>query len=238
MNTEKNAKNYANNTSAEKGDRFGLWVGLGAAALTALGVIGLAIYTDYQENQKTESASGVAVVSEQAPSSIPVNETQAASIAANTSNIQSQGMTAPSDVGDDDTVQIIVASQVVSAPSASAVAASSTAKAILAADSVQQEQSKVVVDGDIVRFYFATGKADVTANTLESLKGIVNGVKAGKKAVILTYSNVESNENLARDRALAVRSVLLAAGIPDGSIQVSNPTAETNDSRRVEVVLR
>ena len=226
MNTEKNAKNYANNTPAEKGDRFGLWVGLGAAALTALGVIGLAIYTDYQENQKTESASGVAVVSEQAPSSIPVNETQAASIAANTSNIQSQGMTAPSDVGD------------VSAPSASAVAASSTAKAILAADGVQQEQSKVVVDGDIVRFYFATGKADVTANTLESLKGIVNGVKAGKKAVILTYSNVESNENLARDRALAVRSVLLAAGIPDGSIQVSNPTAETNDSRRVEVVLR
>ena len=63
-------------------------------------------------------------------------------------------------------------------------------------------------------------------------------MKAGKKAVILTYSNVESNENLARDRALAVRSVLLAAGIPDGSIQVSNPTAETNDSRRVEVVLR
>ena len=221
MNTEKNAKNYANNTPAEKGDRFGLWVGLGAAALTALGVIGLAIYTDYQENQKTESASGVAVVSEQAPSSIPVNETQAASIAANTSNIQSQGMTAPSDVGDDDTV-----------------AASSTAKAILAADGVQQEQSKVEVDGDVVRFYFATGKADVTANTLESLKGIVNGVKAGKKAVILTYSNVESNENLARDRALAVRSVLLAAGIPDGSIQVSNPTAETNDSRRVEVVLR
>lgn len=228
-----------------KGGRFGLWVGLGAAALTALGVVGLAIYTDYQQTSRSATASGVAQAYEQAPSSIPVTETQAASIAAHTSDVQVKGMVAPSDVGED-AAPIVMASQVVMTTTtpvpalvASSVVASDTAQAILAADGAAQEQSKVVVeDNGIVRFYFATGKADVTANTLEALKGIVEGVQAGKKAMILTYSNVESNERLARDRALAVRSVLLAAGIPDGSIQVSNPKAEANDSRRVEVVLR
>lgn len=230
--------NNINPPVTQKGDRLGLWVGLGAAALTALGVVGLAIYTDYQESQKSTLTSDVTVASEQTPSSIPVTETQAASIATNTSNIQIKGMTAPSDVGDETVAMashIVMASNVATSP---VVAASSTAKAILAADGEQQEQSKVVVENDVVRFYFAIGKADVTANTLEALKGVVEGVKAGKKAVILTYSNVESNERLARDRALAVRSVLLAAGIPDSSIEVGNPTAESSDSRRVEVVLR
>lgn len=252
MNSEKNFNNQASVTP-QKGERLGLWIGLGAAAITALGVVGLAIYTDHKENTQQTASTSVAQTHTEAPSIIPTSESQAASIAVATSNTQSQGMTAPSDVGDEQAENTITEVQmtapvstetpiVASAVAASAVsepivaAVSSPAQVILAAES--QTESKVVAENGMVKFYFATGKADVTANTLESLKEIVEGVKAGQKAVILTYSNVESNERLARDRALAVRSVLLAAGIPDGSIEVSNPTAESSDSRRVDVVLR
>lgn len=255
MNAEKN-NNAQNNTpvsTADKGDRFGLWVGLGAAALTAIGVVGLAIYTDYKESNGAQAAaSAVSQVAEQSPSSIPTSETQAASIAAATSNEQSKGMTAPSDVGDenDEAVVIpasavaeasapVVASAVVaSAPVQIASAASSPAATILAKENALQAESRVIVENGIVRFHFATGKADVAPNTLESLQHIVEGAKAGKKVVVLSYSNVESNERLARERALAVRSVLLAAGVPESNIEVGNPTVETKDSRRVEVILR
>ncbi len=264
MNTEKNSN--SNVATNNKGERVGLWVGLGAAALTAIGVVGLAIYTDYKESNGAQAASGVAQVAEQSPSSIPTSEAHAASIAAQNSDVQVQGMEAPSDeepaiaavashigVASDVVHPIVPASAAVSAAQAaqlveptivqSPVAASATstpspADKILAKENAIQAESKVVEENGVVRFYFATGKADVTANTLESLKSTVEGAKAGKKVVILTYSNVESNERLARDRALAVRSVLLAAGIPDSSIEVSNPTAESSDSRRVEVVLR
>lgn len=267
MNTEKNSNN--NVATNNKGERVGLWVGLGAAALTAIGVVGLAIYTDYKESNGTQTASGVSQVAE-SPSSIPTSEAHAASIAAQNSDVQVQGMEAPSDeepaiaavashigVASDVVHPIVPASAaasaaqtaqlveptVVQSPVAAvsapvATSAPSPADKILAKENAIQAESKVVEENGVVRFYFATGKADVTANTLESLKSTVEGAKAGKKVVILTYSNVESNERLARDRALAVRSVLLAAGIPDSSIEVSNPTAESSDSRRVEVVLR
>lgn len=275
MNTDKNTNSH-NVASNPKGDRLGLWVGLGTAALTAIGVVGLAIYTDYKENAGTQTSSASAVV-EQMPSTVPISQAQAENIATATSDQQVQGMTAPSDEEPSGAVfaasQIGVASGVVQpmivgasaasgsvapatvhpvvptphsvpahelALNASAVAASvpSPADKILAQENALQAESRVVNENGVVRFYFATGKADVTANTLESLKETVEGAKAGKKVVILTYSNVESNERLARDRALAVRSVLLAAGIPDSSIEVSNPTAESTDSRRVEVILR
>ena len=273
MNTENNSNN--NVATNNKGERVGLWVGLGAAALTAIGVVGLAIYTDYKENNGAQAASGVAQVAEQSPSSIPTSEAHAASIAAQNSDVQVQGMDAPSDeepaivgiasqvgVASGVVEPLVPASAAVAAPSGVVVipaepsvsptvivaaseasapvatSAPSPADKILAKENAIQAESKVVEENGVVRFYFATGKADVTANTLESLKSTVEGAKAGKKVVILTYSNVESNERLARDRALAVRSVLLAAGIPDSSIEVSNPTAESSDSRRVEVVLR
>ncbi len=263
MNTEKNSN--SNVATNNKGERVGLWVGLGAAALTAIGVVGLAIYTDYKESNGVQAASGVSQVAE-SPSSIPTSEAHAASIAAQNSDVQVQGMEAPSDeepaiaavashigVASDVVHPIVPASAAASAAqatqlveptivqspvAASATSAPSPADKILAKENAIQAESKVVEENGVVRFYFATGKADVTANTLESLKSTVEGAKAGKKVVILTYSNVESNERLARDRALAVRSVLLAAGIPDSSIEVSNPTAESSDSRRVEVVLR
>lgn len=267
-----NTENNSNSNVTAKGERVGLWVGLGAAALTAIGVVGLAIYTDYKEKDAANSAvSNAAQIAEQAPSSIPTSEAQAASMAVQMSASQVQGMIAPSD---EEPVNVAVASQVgvatdvvaplaasetvtvLTAPTphntgvivpaepaiasavASAPVAPSPADTILAKENAIQAESKVVAENGMVRFYFATGKADVTANTLEALKDIVEGAKTGKKVVILTYSNVESNERLARDRALAVRSVLLAAGIPDSSIEVSNPMQESSDSRRVEVILR
>lgn len=278
MNTENNS-NAHNVGTSPKGERFGLWVGLGAATLTAIGVVSLAIYTDYQENNRSEVVAASAAA-EQAPSTIPTSQAQAESIAAQTSDQQVQGMTAPSDEEESGKTPVFAASQMgtasgvveanvvgaasaaanahsvlqpvlpqqpasnttvitaVAPASASAASVPSPADKILAKENALQAESRVVAENGVVRFYFATGKADVTANTLESLKDTVEGVKAGKKVQILTYSSVESNERLARDRALAVRSVLLAAGIPDGSIEVSNPTAESGDSRRVDVVLR
>lgn len=242
----KNQNNVSN--EQDQTQRVGLWVGLGVAALTALGVLGLAFYTNYQEgkpNQEQSIANSASSNGSQQPeivSSVPATEAQAASLAVANSDQQINGMTAPAEENDDDThaasdvaiaaSQIQAASQVASAP-----AAPSPAQTILANETAAS-QTQVIEENGVVKFTFATGKSDVAANTLQALNGVVDGVKNGQKAVILSYAGVEANERLAKERAFAVRSVLLAAGVPESSIEIKEPATADNDSRRVEVVLQ
>lgn len=247
-----NQKNSPN--TPDQTERVGLWVGLGAAAVVAVGVLALAFYTDYKENNKTETVAASEASGHQQPeivSSVPTSEAQAASLAAAATEKQINGMDAPAE--DDDSIsasEVAVASQVVAASApvaasqavaptvqAASLAASSPAHAILANETAA-EQTQVTTENGTVKFTFATGKSDVAANTLQALNGVVEGVKAGKKAVILSYAGVEANERLAKERAFAVRSVLLAAGVPESNIEVKEPTTVANDSRRVEVVLQ
>ncbi len=129
------------------------------------------------------------------------------------------------------------------APAAPAASASVPA----AAAAVDGDTAKVTVENGVVKFYFATGKADVAPNSVEALKDVLAGVKAGKKAVVSGYNdstgNAAANEELAKNRALAVRSALLGFGVPESQIELRKPAnteagqGNSAEARRVEVVL-
>ncbi|QMT34229.1 OmpA family protein [Conchiformibius steedae DSM 2580] len=242
MTTEKHSAKTPAPAEQDNNTRIGLWVGLGTAAAAAAGVLAMAFYTHYQDEKTTVSEPAAAVAaSETAPSVIPTSEAQAASIAAATSDEQSKGMTAPSDV---ETTSAPAASAAAIDPAAAAQAPASTpaastpAQTILAQENAVHAETKVLAAADSVQFYFAKGKSDMAANTLEALKGIVEGVKNGTKAVIVSHADSETNANLTKERASAVRTVLLAAGVPEGSIEIREPAASGEDSRRVDVVLQ
>lgn len=108
--------------------------------------------------------------------------------------------------------------------------------------------ASVHVAEDVVKFYFATGQADLAEGAQEALAGIVRGVAAGRMAVISgfhdTTGNPAFNAELAKQRALAVRNALTALGIGEDKLELKKPevaelTSGSNaEARRVEVRLQ
>ncbi len=104
----------------------------------------------------------------------------------------------------------------------------------------------MVVDG-VVKFYFATGKAEVSAGANEALADVVKAVGDGKTAVIRGFhdatGDAAANAELAKQRAFAVRDVLKALGVPEDKLVLQKPeqtlaTGSNADARRVEVSLQ
>lgn len=102
------------------------------------------------------------------------------------------------------------------------------------------------VENGVVKFYFASGSAELAPGAADALGDIVKGVAAGQKAVISgfhdTTGDPASNEELAKQRALAVRNALAALGIGDDKLELRKPVATAADganaqARRVEVTL-
>lgn len=126
---------------------------------------------------------------------------------------------------------------------ADAPADDSTASAASAA----ADEAAVVVENGVVKFYFASGKSELAAGAQEALKDVIDGVKAGKKAVISGYhdstGNAAQNEELSKQRAFAVKDALVSWGVDEAQIELRKPTdaqaGEGNnaEARRVEVVL-
>lgn len=126
-----------------------------------------------------------------------------------------------------------------------APAAVSSGKAAQAAS----DAASVKVEQGIVKFYFASGKADLAAGAREALLDVVKGAQAGRKVTISGFhdatGNAAQNAELAKQRALAVRDALNAAGVPDSQIELKKPEqvaggAMGNDAeaRRVEISLQ
>ena len=122
---------------------------------------------------------------------------------------------------------------VVPAASGAAVAASDAA-------SIQVEQGTV-------KFYFASGKADLAAGASEALMDVVKGAQAGRKVAISGFhdatGNAAQNTDLARQRALAVRDALMAAGLLESQIELNKPeqiagTGSDAQARRVDISLQ
>ena len=119
------------------------------------------------------------------------------------------------------------------------VAATAPAGAMADADSVQ-------VEGNVVRFYFATGKAAPHPDGARALQVIVDGVKAGKKAIVSGYvdstGSAAANEEISKQRAFAVRDLIKSLGVTDEQIDLRKPDniqAGTGaQARRVEVTLQ
>ena len=126
------------------------------------------------------------------------------------------------------------------AGSVSAVDAASTAQAATDAASVK-------VENGVVKFYFASGKADLALRAGDALQDVIKEAKAGRKLVISGFhdatGDASKNAELAKQRALAVRDALKAAGVTDQQIDLKKPeqmaaSGSNAEARRVEVALQ
>ena len=128
-------------------------------------------------------------------------------------------------------------------PAATAVASSAPAATAAA---VADDAASVRVENGVVKFYFATAKAELAAGANETLADVVKGVAEGKKAVISGFHDATGdatlNAELAKQRAFAVRDALKALGVAEDKIELKKPeettaTGSNAEARRVEVTL-
>ena len=128
-------------------------------------------------------------------------------------------------------------------PAAKPAAVEAVVEATPAAPAEATDEARVVVDNGVVKFYFASGKAELAAGTPEALMDMVQAVQAGKKLAVSGFhddtGSVEQNAELAKLRALAVRDALMAAGVAETSVELKKPEAmmagSNAEARRVEV---
>lgn len=128
----------------------------------------------------------------------------------------------------------------------SGAAAPSPAQSAQAAQAASDAAS-ITVEYGVVKFYFASGKAELAPGAGEALVDVVRAAKGGKTVVIAGFhdskGNAALNAALARERALAVRDVLKAAGVADSRISLQKPeqmagSGSAAEARRVEITLR
>ena len=107
--------------------------------------------------------------------------------------------------------------------------------------------ASIQVEGGVVKFFFATGKADLASGAAAALGDVVKGVADGKKAVVSGYTDTtgdpDKNAELAKQRAFAVRDALKAAGVADDKVELKKPEVAATGgdaaaARRVDVALQ
>jgi outer membrane protein OmpA-like peptidoglycan-associated protein len=130
---------------------------------------------------------------------------------------------------------------------AAAQAAPATSPASASMAQAASDAASVKVEQGVVKFYFASGKADLAGGASEALADVVKGAQAGRKVAISGFhdatGNAEQNAELAKQRALAVRDALMAAGVAEGQIELKKPEQITGngsdaEARRVEISLQ
>jgi len=108
------------------------------------------------------------------------------------------------------------------------------------------DDASVVVQSGVVKFYFASGKADLAAGALRALGDSVLAAQAGTRLVISGFHDATGdaafNAELAKQRAMAVRDTLMGAGVAESSIELKKPEQTTGsgnnaEARRVEVMI-
>ena len=109
------------------------------------------------------------------------------------------------------------------------------------------DAASVKVENGVVKFYFASGKADLASGANEALADVIKGAQAGKKLVISGYHDATGsavkNAEVAKLRAFAVRDALKAAGVTEDKIELKKPeelkaSGSNAEARRVEVTLQ
>ena len=108
------------------------------------------------------------------------------------------------------------------------------------------DAATIEVESGIVKFYFASGNAELGAGAGDALAGFIKNVCNGRKVVISGFhdmtGNAAKNAVLANLRASTVRVALVAAGVAEQEIELKKPlkrvASGTNaEARRVEVSL-
>jgi outer membrane protein OmpA-like peptidoglycan-associated protein len=132
---------------------------------------------------------------------------------------------------------------------AAAAAGATQAKSDSAMDAaarIAAGSAAVVVEGGVVKFFFASGKAALPAGGPQALADVIAGAKAGKKASISGFvdstGNADQNKELAKQRAFAVRDLLTSSGVANDQIELVKPediqAGAGAQARRVEVTLK
>lgn len=130
-------------------------------------------------------------------------------------------------------------------------AAPAPAAVLAAPAATDADAARVVVEGGVVKFYFATGKADLavdlSAEVQAALKEAAAAAQAGKKLLVSGFhdstGDAAVNAELAKQRALSVQTVLVGLGVVETSIELSKPEVmlggtDNAQARRVEVVIQ
>jgi len=142
----------------------------------------------------------------------------------------------------------VVAAVVVGVVSMGAFKATSRAPAaepvaVVAMDTAMDGAS-VKVENGVVKFYFASGKADLAPGAQEALADVVAAAAAGKSLAVSGFhdatGDAAQNAELAKQRAMAVREALQALGVAADKIELKKPeetqaSGANAEARRVEV---
>ena len=132
------------------------------------------------------------------------------------------------------------------APAAAVEAAPAAPAAAAPAAAPVGDDASVVVDNGVVKFYFATGKADLASGALAALAEAIEAAKGGSRLVVSGFHDATGdpafNAELAKQRALAVRDALMGAGVAESSMELKKPEQTTGtgndaEARRVEVMI-
>jgi len=134
------------------------------------------------------------------------------------------------------------------ARSGAAPATASTAPAVAASAPVvtaSADDASVVVDNGVVKFYFASGKAELASGALDALSEAIAAAKGGKRLVLSGFHDATGdpakNAELAKQRAFSVRDALMGAGVAESSLELKKPeqmqegAGSNAEARRVEV---
>ena len=131
------------------------------------------------------------------------------------------------------------------ARSAATIAAAQAPAAAPAATT--SDSASVTVENGVVKFYFASGKADVAAGGAAALADAAKAVSEGKTLIISGFHDATGdqavNEELAKQRAFAVRDALVTMGVDAGHLELVKPALSTGEgsnaqARRVEVAIK
>lgn len=112
---------------------------------------------------------------------------------------------------------------------------------------IMNQRAAVRVDDATVKFFFASGKTEIAKGAKHALKEMLAGAKNGQSIQITGFhdniGDPQSNAELAKQRAIAVKSTLMDLGVAADSIELIEPeitiaTVSNAQARRVEVRLR
>lgn len=110
------------------------------------------------------------------------------------------------------------------------------------------ESASAVAAPAAVKIFFETGKSEAPASAAADVAPVVAYLKANPAATVAVSGyhdasgNADVNAEVSKDRAKAVRGVLVAAGVEEARVVLDKPQVSLGgndaDARRVEVTVR
>ncbi len=117
--------------------------------------------------------------------------------------------------------------------------------AVVAAEAT--DGARVMVEDGVVKFYFASGSAELAAGANDAVGAAIAAVAAGQSLVVSGFhdatGDAAKNAELAKQRAFAVRDLLQGLGVDAEKIELMKPEetlaeGDNAQARRVEVRIK